>query len=296
MPTLRFSITIFAFLFALSVSVQTEAQDAKVVNDLKAYGDLSRKEARSLVRKVSNQMKKAANSIVGLNDPIRRAMRVGMFGVAPTLQQDAVNDAKARLYLYSGLTPQTLRVLFRAGAGMMGVCKQNFQISGSQCEALVAASVKKPVTEVAQLLKRLPATVPARPTAPAPRQPVAKIFTPAPRPAAAPTPTNRARYRQTASNNNTAAAYQARRAKYLASFKQKKEENQKAREADNAANPIVISKNKATTDPEVFDTGATETASAAKSTPSGKKSEAKAKPKKDDSFISDLLADPLGKK
>ncbi len=317
MLKIRFSITVFAFLFALSVLVKAEAQDAQVAGDLKTYGGVSRSEARSLVRKVSKQMKKAANSIVGLNDPIRRAMRVGMFGVARTPQQDAVNDAKARLFLYSGLTQQSLRILFQTGPGMIAICTRNFRISESQCEALVAASVKRPVKEVAQILRSQPAAIPAQPAAPAPTYPVARTaprptYTPAPRPVAtpqptyrpAPTATARPTYNRATSNANTAAAtaaaYKARRAKYLASFKKKKEEEKKAREAAKAANPVVVSQKKTTTEPEVFDeTPDSKTASAAKPTPSPTKKaapKAKPKPKKADSFIADLLADPLGKK
>lgn len=316
MSKLRFSITIFSFLFAFNVLVGAEAQDAQVASDLKTYGGVSRGEARSLIRKVSDQMKKAANSIVGLNDPIRRAIRVGMFGVAQTPQQDAVNDANARLHLYSGLTEQSLRILFQTGPGMLAICSRNFRVSESQCEALVAASVRKPVKEVARLLRGQPAAIPARPVAPAPNYPVAATapratYTPTPRPVAAPRPTYqpapaaqaRPTYRPATTNPTsaaaTAAAYKARRAKYLASFKKKKEEKQKARDAANAADPIVISNKKTTTEPEVFETPESKTASAAAPAPSPTKTEApkaKPKPKKTDSFIADLLSDPLGKK
>ncbi|MBN1654941.1 MAG: hypothetical protein JXA30_14320 [Deltaproteobacteria bacterium] len=294
-----------------------------MASDVASYGGVSRGEARSLVRKVSEQMQKAASSIVGLNDPIRRAMRIGMFGQAPTPQQDAVNDAKARLYLYSGLTQQSLKALFRPGPGMLAICTQSLQISETECEALVAASLQKPVREVAKLLESHPAVIPMQPVTASPNGyatarpvPQTTYTPPAPKPTyqpapvakspvvTTPAPAPRTKYTPDTPNVDTAAAYKARREKYLASFKQKKEETKKAREVSKASEPVVTPTKNTTSEPEVFETPeqaktsapAASSASIAKETDEKPEPKAKPKPKETDSFISDLLADPLGKK
>jgi hypothetical protein len=280
--SVRVAITVIALLVGLPPTFVV-AQDSQVVFNVTTYGGISRNEANSLIQKVSQQMQKAANSIVGLNDPIRRAMRVGMFGSAPTPQQDSANDAKARLYLYSGLTVQSLRILFRAGQGMVAVCGQNFQITQTECEILVAASVQRPVREVALILaNQQPATIPVQPVAPvAAVQPVypaiqttqQPVYAPAPRPLVTSTPAYqpapvtrppvatpaapaRPAYTSTAANANTAAAtaaaYKERREKYLAGFKQKSEEK-KAKDTANAEPRPVPSTTTTTTEPEVFD-------------------------------------------
>jgi hypothetical protein len=192
---LRVAITVLALLAGLPPTVAV-AQDSQVASNLTTYGGVSRNEANAIIQKISEQMQKAANSIIGLNDPIRRAMRVGMFGSAPTPQQDSANDAKARLYLYSGLTMQSLRILFRAGQGMLAVCIENFQITGAQCEALVAASVQRPIKEVAVILtKQQPTAMPVQPVAPvATAQPVYTTVQTTQRPVYTPAPTQQVTY------------------------------------------------------------------------------------------------------
>ena len=62
---IRFSITVIALVSMVHASL-VEAQDHQVAANLTSYGGISRNEARNLISKVSQQMQKAANSIVGL--------------------------------------------------------------------------------------------------------------------------------------------------------------------------------------------------------------------------------------
>lgn len=300
-----------------------EAQGAKVIQQLQDFGGLSRREARSLTSKISKRMKGAANSIIGLNDPVRRAMRLSIFGNQPmNPQQQAASDARARLYLYAGLTPQTLSILFKPGSTSVLSCIQVFQVTQKHCEALFAASTSRPVDEVRLLSQRSPPTAPTAganiptvqpvsratqtqqiSTTPRPQTTIQATSSPAMVPAQ-PTPTRPTASAAPNSALSTAAAYKARREKYLAKFKIKKAKQNKAppkqnkvavNRSDKAASP---SSPTAST-PMVFDnkTQTTKDTSAAPPTaaPSeAKVEESKKKSKEPDSFIADLLSDPLG--
>ena len=81
--------------FLAATGPAAEAQDADVVGKLTEHGGLNRRQARSLVKEVSKKMQNAADSFAGMNDPVRRAMRIAVFGARSTgPQQDMVNDAK----------------------------------------------------------------------------------------------------------------------------------------------------------------------------------------------------------
>jgi len=132
--------------FLAAATPAAEAQDADVVGKLTQHGGLSKRDARSLVREVSKKMRDAADSFAGMNDPVRRAMRVAVFGAVSTgPQQDMVNDAKARLYLYGGLNGRALALLFRPGPTAVAGCMGGFGLSQGNCEALVAAAAQRPV-------------------------------------------------------------------------------------------------------------------------------------------------------
>jgi polyhydroxyalkanoate synthesis regulator phasin len=167
-----------------------QAQDADVVNRLGQHGGLSRREARSLVKDISKKMQKAADSFVGMNDPIRKAMRIAMFGAQSSgPQQDAVNDAKARLYLYGGLNARTLALLFKPGPVAVSGCTTNFKLTKSRCESLVAAAGKRPVSQI-----RSGQGAPAMPSRTYGATPTTAAPTPTARPTAYPTRPAATRY------------------------------------------------------------------------------------------------------
>ena len=291
-------ITVLACLLAAAAVAQ--AQDTNVVSKLTEHGGLKKRKARSLVNKVSKKMRKAADSFAGMNDPIRRAMRIAVFGSASASpQQDMINDAKARLYLYSGLDGRALALLFRPGPTSLANCVSGFGLKQGECESLLAAASLRSVAEIRQRQRarqqRHTAPVPVAQPLPAEKSvtqplPAEKSVTqpvPAKKSATRPAPARPA----SAPNLSTAAAYKARRERYLAKFKKKKKNKPEAPPAAPAP---------AAAEPAAAITPATapSSAPAPASTSETAKPGAPAKPKKaapeSDSLIDDLLSHPLG--
>lgn len=293
--------------FLAAATPAAEAQDADVVGRLTQHGGLNKRDARSLVGEVSRKMQNAADSFSGMNDPVRRAMRIAVFGAVSTgPQQDMVNDAKARLYLYAGLNGRALALLFRPGPTAVSSCMTGFGLSQGKCEALVAAAAQRPVAEIRKqqsARQQMPATYgygaaqPAFPARPMPAQTYRPAVParpmPVQRPVARPAPARP----PPGPNANTAAAYQARRAAYLAKFKDKMNKKKEPPPAAPAAEPAPAAAPAAAAP----SAPAAAPAAAAPPAPEAAKPAPAAKPKKKkkkaepDPLIDGLLADPLGK-
>jgi hypothetical protein len=349
-------VSAFAIMVGLVNSAAASAQSANVAGQLSEFGRLSKKEARSATASVSEQIKRAADAFVGMNHPIRRAMRESLFGGRPVSpNQETVNDAKARLYLYGGLTPQTLSALFRPGPNAVATCASVFAISEKWCEALMAAAARKSVAEIrrvnASKQRSMPgqtalssashtpaqaASAPSIATAPVPPATAHSSYASTPPAkgavaAAAISPPSAApatAYNPRAPGLSTAEQYKANRAKYLASFKERKAAanqanvpTQTARPSSASPSASVKSPVKPTSaapspSPQLTTDGAKSQPTAATATPVAEREEKaesledsedgeKAAPKKQgesgksnpalDPLITDLLADPLSK-
>jgi hypothetical protein len=278
--------------FLAAATPAAKAQDADVVGRLTKHGGLNKRDARSLVGEVSRKMQKAA-----------RAMRIAVFGAVSTgPQQDVVNDAKARLYLYAGLNGRALALLFRPGPTAVSGCMGSFRLGQYQCEALVAAAAQRPVAEIRQqqsARQQMPATYgaaqPAFPARPVPaqtyrpavparpvQQPVARPM-PVQRPVARPAPARP----PPGPNAATAAAYKARREAYLAKYKEKMKKKKGPPPAAPAPEPVPAAEPAPAAAP-----AAAAAAPAAAPAAAAKPKKKKAEP---DPLIDGLLSDPLGK-
>lgn len=345
-----------AVLVGLVNSATASAQSGNVAGQLSEFGGLSKKEARSATASVSEQIKRAADAFVGMNHPIRRSMRESLFGARPVApNQEAVNDAKARLYLYEGLTPQTLSSLFRPAPNAVATCASVYAITEKWCEALMAAAARKSVAEIRRAnaskqrsmpgqtalwsTSHMPAqAVSATPIVTAPVSPVTAQPSSASTPPAARAVTGAAispplapaaaagAYKQQPGTLSTAEQYKANRAKYLASFKDRKAEAEKAKtpparppsaspsasvqapaQPPSAATPATTQLKTASAKPQPTTATTTPVAEREEKAESLEDSEDEEKfaPKKEDEngkstptldpLITDLLADPLSK-
>jgi hypothetical protein len=328
------------------------AQNAELISQITEYGRLSKKDARSAAQSVSDRIKRSADSFVPIHDPIRRSMRAALFGTAPVAPgQEAVNDAKARLYLYAGLTPQTFPALFKPGPNALLSCQSDYGISEKWCEALFAAASRKSLAEIKRM--SAPTRSPVSPqTAPVPTQAV-MASVPAPAMAApvqaspvttttisSPITANRMQQpmgtqvipvrssglhsspvaqrpgvKPQPSAISTAEQYKASRAKYLASFKERRAETEKknqtaaappkesvpaASKADqtprsNSANPVAALAS-SNVEAEALKSLEQPSKTASESPPDKASSEPSKKVSGGlDPLISDLLSDPLSK-
>ena len=144
MSNFLFKCLAAAILVVPATPALVQSQDADVSKALNVYGGLSKGDARALSDTISQRIKRSADAFTGINDPVRRSMRDAMFGKASgTPQQDTVNDAKARLFLYAGLNKQTLTALFKQGADSVANCARDFGATEPQCESLIAAATKR---------------------------------------------------------------------------------------------------------------------------------------------------------
>jgi hypothetical protein len=108
-----------------------------VVRRLKTYGKLSQSEARSVIEKVSQRMKLAAD-VSSKSDPLRVAVSTALYDEpVPT---DQAGMSMVRLRLYAGLNKWALENLFSSRSSVTKICSGQAELDADECRALLAAA------------------------------------------------------------------------------------------------------------------------------------------------------------
>jgi hypothetical protein len=145
-------------LLAASSSRAQADDDGEVIKRLTKYGKLSGGEAKRLERTVSGRLKRAAD-ITNNSDPLRMAVSNALYGTPVPADQMAA--AKVRLRLYAGLNEWALDQLFAPRPGAVATCTNNYGLSKSDCEALIAAGGRTSLGDAARLGSGTPVGGPA---------------------------------------------------------------------------------------------------------------------------------------
>jgi len=127
------------------------AQDAAVVKRLRNYGQLSKRDARAVVRDVEARLSANADRGGDKYDTIRQAIGEMLFpgkGPGRTMEIYRSRHAQVILQLYRGLDEPALQGLF-GPPGAAKRCRRVLGMDGRDCATLVAAARLQPVAETA---------------------------------------------------------------------------------------------------------------------------------------------------
>jgi len=137
-----------AIVFACSlaaVSGVAHAEDQVVVRRLSSNGKLTSSHAKQLASKVTQRLARAADAPPSVADPLRAALSQALLGTP--LPPDQISAAKVRLKLYAGLNEFALESIFAPRKGAIATCERDVDLTKKECEALVAAAGKLPLSK-----------------------------------------------------------------------------------------------------------------------------------------------------
>jgi hypothetical protein len=171
-------------------AANASADNKAVVKRLKTYADLSESDARSVIEKVAQRMKVAAD-VSNTRDPLRVAVSQALYDTASPENESEMS--MVRLRLYAGLTQWALDNLFSSRRAVTSICSVQSELDAEDCRALLAASQSVPLDDISPLrLKPTPQREEAVAVA-APARVARPNYGSAPGPAArAPAPSTRA--------------------------------------------------------------------------------------------------------
>ena len=141
-----------ALLFPLASVSGASAQDRAVVQRLVQHGQMSKKLATGIVRKVNKQMAANGKTQTAGERPrydwMRRGANKALFGATAGPGATAV-EYETRMkqvlsHLKSGLNLKSLEVFFKPSSNAAVMCTNNWKLTINECDALIASASMRP--------------------------------------------------------------------------------------------------------------------------------------------------------
>jgi hypothetical protein len=143
----KFWFSMVSCLLAFSAA-SASADNKGVVKRLKTYADLSESDARSVIDKVSQRMKVAAD-VANTRDPLRAAVSQALYD-SPSPASES-EQSMVRLRLYAGLTQWALENLFSSRSAVTRICSGQSELDAEECRGLLAAAQSVPLDDISPL-------------------------------------------------------------------------------------------------------------------------------------------------
>ena len=136
---IRAIFTLVLALAALTSSVQ--AQDRAVMDRLVEHGRMDARTARALVRAVSQTLRENADAPNDRYDRIRQAVGRSMFdGPGRTREEYMQRLEQVKERMRSGLDAGLLEALFPSRPNSAVLCANDFSVTVTDCDSLIAAA------------------------------------------------------------------------------------------------------------------------------------------------------------